>query len=404
MIRGKYDPSLGTQGDREKLLESLPGWSWLQDAIEEPWHQYTSIGPSPDFSRSGSAALGAGFPLPCAWFEYTGSFGVRSLKIHGGMPLMSALNQPDVAGSLKSPPRYDDFVEAVIPPTLPMRPMWGGLVVNTLLYAVAIGVVWLLLTLVMRLVPQARSLLERPFTIAPDQPVPALFRHGRRIAVCLVFGLGVSVLSAWLLAAAMPSFLLYPRVVVRSSQAMAGRQLAVVNQSSGFGFDQIAFTEARSQWSLRQELDVEDPANLPEWAPWPASLETDQTMLYVGAGWPARSLLCRCVDTDPRWLPAGVAGPATRLPGTSPRWREGIVLAQPTNGGPFSTRVLPLRPIPSGLLVNALCMAAALYFALTAYGGAVIGYRRLRGRCPRCGYDIQPDVSPGCSECGWKRP
>ena len=39
----------------------------------------------------------------------------------------------------------------------------------------------------------------------------------------------------------------------------------------------------------------------------------------------------------------------------------------------------------------------------TGYVGAAMVYRRLRGRCPRCGYDIQPHVPPGCSECGWRR-
>ena len=64
---------------------------------------------------------------------------------------------------------------------------------------------------------------------------------------------------------------------------------------------------------------------------------------------------------------------------------------------------LPLIPIWPGFLIDTLFYAAiwlGLFFGLTSAKRFI---RTRRGRCPRCGYDLQGNLSAGCPECGWGR-
>jgi hypothetical protein len=112
-------------------------------------------------------------------------------------------------------------------------------------------------------------------------------------------------------------------------------------------------------------------------------------------------------------------------------WREyrfgwplpclGYAFASPMAGGPWQhggitlpkwTRfwgaeqfgvTIPYRPSSRALMLNTI-IYAALWAAVTpglAFTRA--RFRRRRGRCPRCGYDLQGKFNAGCSECGWGR-
>ncbi|MFG0252224.1 MAG: hypothetical protein ACF8NJ_05045 [Phycisphaerales bacterium JB038] len=65
--------------------------------------------------------------------------------------------------------------------------------------------------------------------------------------------------------------------------------------------------------------------------------------------------------------------------------------------------VLPYRPYWPALIFDTVFYAALWSFFLIAPRAARGAVRRLRHRCPRCGYDTRRCRKPGCPECGWRR-
>ncbi len=68
-----------------------------------------------------------------------------------------------------------------------------------------------------------------------------------------------------------------------------------------------------------------------------------------------------------------------------------------------ATRIVPLRPAWPGFLGNTVLYTVV---AMGMIGCAWLvrrGYRRWRGRCIACGYDLRGDLDRGCPECGDKR-
>ncbi len=60
---------------------------------------------------------------------------------------------------------------------------------------------------------------------------------------------------------------------------------------------------------------------------------------------------------------------------------------------------LPLDPIPLGFALNMLFYFAVFLAAMMSLSAARRAWRRRRGRCPDCNYDLSS--SPGrCPECG----
>ena len=55
---------------------------------------------------------------------------------------------------------------------------------------------------------------------------------------------------------------------------------------------------------------------------------------------------------------------------------------------------------PLGLAANTLLYAAAWLLPLIGVGRARAMWRRRKGRCAVCAYDLRGQVSPGCPECG----
>lgn len=85
---------------------------------------------------------------------------------------------------------------------------------------------------------------------------------------------------------------------------------------------------------------------------------------------------------------------------------EGGVLldaGSPLSGAWIPPRALPMRPLWFGLIVNMLIFSAAWFVFLIAPGAMRRQHRRVRGRCPNCGYDLQGELDAGCPECGWGR-
>jgi hypothetical protein len=81
-----------------------------------------------------------------------------------------------------------------------------------------------------------------------------------------------------------------------------------------------------------------------------------------------------------------------------------------TNGGVAidrywsqDARVLPCLPIWRGIFLDSCFFGAVWLVVLSIPVAARSHFRRRRGRCPECGYDLKADWKAGCSECGWNK-
>ncbi|MCC6676791.1 MAG: hypothetical protein IT436_06570 [Phycisphaerales bacterium] len=142
---------------------------------------------------------------------------------------------------------------------------------------------------------------------------------------------------------------------------------------------------------------------------WPGSHrapdpEADPSITWAGViqdarGWPMPALGCEWTyDSNQmfRWPPP--TQPWLPLSG-------GIALKSTTaSNDPSTFRALPYLPIWPGLLADTAFYAILISLAVFTVG-RVRGFLRLRrNRCPSCGYSLAGLTTPGCPECGWKRP
>jgi hypothetical protein len=70
---------------------------------------------------------------------------------------------------------------------------------------------------------------------------------------------------------------------------------------------------------------------------------------------------------------------------------------------PVDDRSLPLLPVWPGFLADTAIFTAAWFALLASPHMLRGGVRRLRGRCPRCAYQLRGGLAGGCPECGWRR-
>ena len=66
-------------------------------------------------------------------------------------------------------------------------------------------------------------------------------------------------------------------------------------------------------------------------------------------------------------------------------------------------RVLPLRPIFPGFIINTLFYAAIWFVLIFGWRAHLRQVRKWQGYCPVCKYDLQNTLTAGCPECGWGR-
>ncbi|HVP73470.1 MAG TPA: hypothetical protein VMS30_07000 [Phycisphaerales bacterium] len=274
---------------------------------------------------------------------------------------------------------------------LPLMPAWPGFLLSTLLYCIVWGV---LLVLAMQVRQRVQSLTPR-----------AAMSVG---IACLALGLVSTILSALLCA-----------LLVNVADSTGWGD--ITGQSfQGPGY-RVWWVERHSEpGALRltsrwigggQEIGLPgippSPSAqecVPTWAPFlqpRTGVDLDQVQVIADArGWPVPAF-CGGFETwrsEPRDASVKIS-----------RTFHASVLPRFSANGELSasrTRLIPLNPIWSGLVIDALFFTAgwcSLTLILAGPGVLKRSLRRHRGACLACGYSLRGIASERCPECGATR-
>ena len=257
---------------------------------------------------------------------------------------------------------------------LPIQPLWTGFMQNTLIYAGACCLLYVVCAS-FRWLTRDRSLYQRAGVVAS----------------IIMFSVLGTIADAWA-CANWGSIGTQPQRYGGDGTEGSGGGLGViwkVQRNERFGVTRLEskyFVNAFGSFILSLT-----PAEslLPLWADQRLELgESDHRIVLYAAGWPLRALQCR-VEFD--------------------HVSDGITLEgrldQPRAQN-VQMPALPYRPIWFGFIGNTLLFALAATSVLAAFG-SVTRFRRWRrvrrGGCSMCGYDLRGDSTSGCPECGWRR-
>lgn len=129
---------------------------------------------------------------------------------------------------------------------------------------------------------------------------------------------------------------------------------------------------------------------------WADSLEVqyqDVDWIGIGRGWPMITLVCELTTEtpDPHTRPILV--------------RSGIdtSLTWPQEYGYPLPRLVPVRVIWPGMLVNCLFYSTIALVVTTTPAAFRRLTRQKPGLCPECSYDLRGLATKGCPECGWEK-
>lgn len=115
-----------------------------------------------------------------------------------------------------------------------------------------------------------------------------------------------------------------------------------------------------------------------------------------GLGFPLRSM---SFSRDAGW--AGPRCPLKRSP--TSLYLNGIDLPTIGNSSDWGDPPLALRPLWAGLAIDTALYGVFWWLSVVVLYGFRAEHRRRRCLCPVCGYNLKPDYTRGCSECGWLR-
>jgi len=179
--------------------------------------------------------------------------------------------------------------------------------------------------------------------------------------------------------------------VVDKPNGWPPEQYILIRRATAPGAEQLAFTSTATHTTCLDHPAEhrETPPDLPAWASWPdpKELADYRTDLYVASGWPFKCAVASRSELD-----------------TGSNWRFAMVLYDQTSGGLFSSVVIPFGFRPLATAANIATIAGGLLLVFLLCWGTKYFQRRLRGRCPACGYNLCGRLVSGCPECGWHRP
>ncbi len=248
------------------------------------------------------------------------------------------------------------------------------------------------------------------------KPSPIL-RRTLRLALCVLLGAALAWLSGWLCAAMRPTDggpnifgtgaaqWQTPRIMPTGRKRLENGDV-MVSEVYATRFSTIVGINRQpspnpGDGSLPEIESVVPPTShaVPDWADTSFGDEPRVTTVTTTAwGWPAR-----CVGITERQFrtPGRFPGVVTTRTQTTDIW----TLPSPRSSWLLpNVRTLPLRPIWTGLLLNASFYSVSLFLAFSALAHARRSCRIRFGLCPTCAYDLRatPPTSP-CPECGTPR-
>jgi hypothetical protein len=224
---------------------------------------------------------------------------------------------------------------------------------------------------------------------------------GRRIAItaviCLLIGMVVTVLISWLLAVTVDVY------ATRADDALTprGEWHWSVHRHAGIGSTRIESMWRHQEHPGRTIVSADTLA--PRWAgidkPPQERGIIHLNRLIDARGWPwlaFSSDVRRVIVSEPRTVTTDELVNGIRVPVAE--WNILRWAGSPPSPSFMSPRVLPLRPIWRGFMLNSLLYGGLIWLAFFGRPMWTQARRRRRGQCPACGYPT--GTSPRCSECG----
>ena len=198
--------------------------------------------------------------------------------------------------------------------------------------------------------------------------------------------------------------------VVDKPSGWPPEQYILIRRATAPGAEQLAFisTATITTWRDQPAEHRETPPDLPAWATWPDPQDLPDycTDLYVASGWPFKCAVASRREFDlRRWAKSNLGLRAPPVLGEAEStWHCAMVLDDQPSGGPFSSVVIPFGFRPIETVANIATIAGGLLTLSLMCWVTKYFQRRLRSRCPACGYNLRGRLASGCPECGWHRP
>ncbi len=380
--------SRGMSADPAKMV---PAW------VERPAPTKSEFG---DRKLHGLKFRATGFPWRSSWCQ------IREWTLDKDD---SHLETGVQGGAVLPFPNWTSYIRGWSEPrVLPLRPIWSGLVLNTLAYAILAAALVSWIVSLRRLRPFTRGACPRcrtPMLGDYTSTCPTCswtFGTPRRsLSLGRAIKFALTALAIGFVFNAVVSLVLCATVNVITGPANNTSEQDGILWRVG---DYPYFGSNCYEW--RASRGGDRPYGTPAWLlpswitrPPPTKLDLEgleeRQVYYLSTGLPWRSSWCEVSDTTLDTAQARVSsGPRGGIELPMTYWRN--------NWYQLQAHVVPLRPLWDGLALN-MSFYALIAACVVSFVAARRRLRRFRrGKCPCCGYEMHCDYSNACPECGWK--